>query len=47
MRVICSQFMMGNLDLSCQNFNNVVDEVVILITNKMGRATKLGDDVFI
>jgi hypothetical protein len=47
MRVICSQLMMGNLELDCQNLNNAIDEVTTLITNKMGRATKLGDDVFI
>jgi hypothetical protein len=39
--------MMGNLELGCQNLNNVIDEMATLITNKMGRATKLGDGVFI
>lgn len=38
---------MSDLKLNCQNLNDVIDKLATLITNKMGKATKSGDDVFI
>jgi hypothetical protein len=42
---------MGDLELGCYNLNyvlnDVIDEEATLIINKMGRATKPSNDVFI